>query len=134
MKTFKQFRQDRSDALEFLDKIIYIKNETSYEMLHEGKWVAGRFPNNIRIDNPSYGAGQPHAHVYGIKGKEIGVVNFDGTASHSTKCKLNQRDADSLRARGFSIRDDLIVEWTETDQPTLLLENDNIIHFLLSLK
>jgi hypothetical protein len=35
----------------------------------------------------------------------------DGTGSHGSIFKLHQADADALRAQGFQIRNDRIVEW-----------------------
>jgi hypothetical protein len=79
----------------------------------ERKWVSGRFDRNIGIDQPSHlhGDGQTHAHVLGRSRNELGVVNFDGSASHNSKFRLHPRDADALRARGFKVRADNIVEW-----------------------
>lgn len=83
------------------------------QQLDEGRWISGRFDRNIRIDQPTHlqGAGQPHAHIYGRKGNELGVVNLDGSPSHGTRCKLHDKDADELRNQGFDIPDDNIVEW-----------------------
>jgi hypothetical protein len=101
---------------EFVDlpvlKEVYITDDgESCKVLREGKWVSGRFNRNIRMDQPTHGVGQMHAHIYGRKGDEIGVVNFDGSASHGTKCRLSDADADALRASGFNIRSGNIVEW-----------------------
>jgi hypothetical protein len=79
--------------------------------LREGRWIPGRFDKNIRIDQPTHGVGQTHAHVLGRKGEELGVVNFDGSASHGTKCRLSDTDANALRAKGFQIPSGNIVEW-----------------------
>lgn len=38
-------------------------------------------------------------------------MNLDGTASHGTKVRLHVKDADALRARGFTARAENIVEW-----------------------
>jgi hypothetical protein len=107
-----------------LDQVLVTEDGNAFELLREGKWVSGRFDGNIRLDHATHGAGQTHAHVMGRKGNEIGVVNVDGTASHGTRCKLSDEDADALRARGFKIRDDNIVEWVLIDgeQPMLLPE------------
>ena len=94
-----------------LENIVVTQDGTKIEALNEGKWVDGRFDKNIRIDHPTHGVGKTHAHVLGRKGKEIGVVNFDGSASHGTKCRLSDADADALRARGFNILASNIVEW-----------------------
>lgn len=91
--------------------VLITTDGSATEVLHEGKWVTGRFDRNIRIDQPTHGAGQTHAHVLGRKGEEIGIVNFDGSGSHGTKCRLSNDDADALRARGFQIRPGNIVEW-----------------------
>ncbi len=85
-----------------------------YQLLREGKCIAGRFPSSLRIAPAIHlhGVVPPHAHVFGRRGEELGVVNFNGTASHGSKFKLHQRDADALRKQGFDIRPDNLVEWT----------------------
>ena len=67
------------------------------------------------------GDGQPHAHVFGRKGDEIVVVNLDGTGSHGTKGRLHPDDADVLRARGFEIPTDRIIERWLLDEPVIIL-------------
>lgn len=94
-----------------LDEILKTPDGSTVERLEEGKWIRGRFDKNIRIDQPTYGAGQSHAHILGRKGNELGVVNLDGSASHGTKMTLSVKDADALIAAGFTIRADRIVEW-----------------------
>lgn len=86
---------------------------TDFQLLNEGQWIRGRFDRNLRIDQPTHlaGDGQTHAHVYGRKNDQLGVVNLDGTGSHGTMMKLHPKDADALRIRGFKIRDDNLVEW-----------------------
>ena len=115
---FKEFAN-----LPVLDETFITKDGENVEFLKEGKWVSGRFENNIRIDQPTHGVGQTHAHVLCRKGNEIGVVNIDGSASHGTKCRLSNADADALRARGFQIKPGNIVEWVLLfdGQCTLLL-------------
>ncbi len=109
-------------SLPLLDGVLISSDQSSFERLDEGKWVKGRFDRNIRIDQPTHGAGQTHAHVYGRKGNEIGVVNFDGSASHGTKCRLSDDDAAALCAKGFTIKAGNIVEWVVLrNQPQLLL-------------
>jgi len=93
-----------------LDEVAIIE-ESNYETLREGKWVKGKLPTSIRIDPATYGAGQTHAHIFGRKGNELGVVNLDGTASHGSKMVLSQQDAEALTARGFKIPASRIVEW-----------------------
>ncbi len=36
----------------------------------------------VRIDQPTSGRGQPHAHIYDPKGRPVGAVKLDGTPSH----------------------------------------------------
>lgn len=77
--------------------------------------------NTIRVDQPRHGGGgQVHGHILGRKGKEIGVVNLDGTGSHGTKMRLNKKDAQTLRDAGFIIQKDRMVEWIA--DPSLSLE------------
>lgn len=97
----------------YLDEVFISNDGTSSELLREGKWVSGRFDRNIRIDQPTHllGNGKVHGHIYGRRGDELGVVNVDGSPSHGTKMKLHDRDADALRAHGFVIPLDNIVEW-----------------------
>ena len=102
-----------------LDEVAIAPDEANYEILREGKWVRGSFPTSIRIDQPTSGAGQTHAHVFGRRGNELGVVNLDGTASHGTKMVLSQQDAAALTARGFKVPDDRVVEWIVIDMENL---------------
>ena len=111
-----------------LDEILLADSPTSpggiWALNEERKWVKGRFDRNIGIDQPSHlhGDGQMHAHVLGRRGNELGVVNLDGTASHGTKVRLHSKDADALRARGFTVRADNIVEWlTLGAMPNMIL-------------
>jgi hypothetical protein len=104
-----------------LDEVFTTNDGETGEVLREGKWVSGRFDRNIRIDQPTHGVGQTHAHILGRKGNEIGVVNFDGSGSHGTKCRLSDADADVLRASGFHIRPGNIVEWLVLDGKFTLL-------------
>jgi hypothetical protein len=107
--------------LPLLREILISADNAGFERLDEGKWVKGRFDKNIRIDQPTHGVGQTHAHVYGRKGDEIGVLNFDGSSSHGTQCRLSDADADALRKRGFTIKVGNIVEWIALPtQPQLL--------------
>lgn len=108
-------------SLPVLREILISSDQTFFERLDEGKWVRGRFEGNIRIDQPTHGVGQAHAHVYGRNRETIGIVNLDGSSSHGTKCRLNDADADALRARGFLIKAGNIVEWLELPiQPQML--------------
>lgn len=79
--------------------------------IDEGKWIKTRTSDAMRIDHATHGRGQTHAHIYGRKGNELGVVNLNGTGSHGTKMRLSSDQADILRKNGFSIRADRIVEW-----------------------
>lgn len=97
----------------YLDEVIVSHDGTSSELLRESTWISGRFDRNIRIDQPKHlhGNGKVHGHIFGRRGSELGVVNVDGSPSHGTKMKLHAHDADALRARGFEIPLDNIVEW-----------------------
>ena len=98
-------------------------NAEVYECLAEGKWIDGRFKNNIRIDQPTHGVGQKHAHVYGrTHDDKLGVINFDGTGSHGTRMRLHKKDFKSLRSHGVNVRRDRIVEWQVVDVKFLLVE------------
>lgn len=97
--------------LPVLRDVVITSDGSTNEVLREGKWISGRFDKNIRIDQPTHGVGQTHAHVLGRKGEEIGIVNFDGSGSHGTKCLISKDDADALRAKGFKIQPGNIVEW-----------------------
>jgi hypothetical protein len=99
---------------EIIDQIFVTRNGSDFQRLDEGKWINGRFEKNIRLDQPTHraGEGMQHAHVLGRKGREIVVVNVDGSASHGTKGRLHAKDADALRAAGYNIPRTNIIEWT----------------------
>ena len=116
---FKEFA-----GLETIEEIMVSEgaDQSTFQRLDEGQWIDGRFEKGIRIDQATHGVGQKHAHVYGRKGGEVGVVNVDGSASHGTKCRLHDKDAAALRARGFAIKAGNIVEWIVLPvQPKVLL-------------
>lgn len=99
----------------YLDAVLVVQPDlVQYGLLREGKVIPGRFPSSIRINQATHlhGDADPHAHVFGRRGDELGVVNFDGTGSHGSKFKLHDKDADALRAQDFKIRPDNLVEWT----------------------
>ena len=122
MKSFKQFLADNGWYLPRIRGVIVTTDNKTFELRESRKWVPGRFDRNIGIDQPTHGVGQTHAHVYGRKkGELVLIVNLDGTGSHGTKGKLHQDDADALRARGFSVAANNVVEWCSlSDQPQLL--------------
>jgi hypothetical protein len=107
--------------LPLLTGIVISEDDQNIERLDEGQWISGRFDRNIRIDQPTYGAGQQHAHIYGRKGNEIGVINIDGSASHGTICRLHDDDATALRIRGYPVRQSNIVEWCILPQQPIML-------------
>jgi hypothetical protein len=124
VRSFKEFKAERErEGLPLLDEIFITEDGVTYQQLDEGrKWVSGRFERNIGIDQPTSGAGQRHAHVYGRKGNELVVVNVDGTGSHGSKGVLHVKDAEALILQGFTPRKDRIVEWTVVgEMPQLLL-------------
>jgi hypothetical protein len=106
----------------YLDGVLLYELTDNSNKVHslneERKWVTGRFDHNIGIDlsTHTHGKGQPHAHVLGRRGNELGVVNLNGTPSHGSRFKLHQKDATALRAHGFDIRPNNIVEWTNRCQ------------------
>ncbi len=123
MIRFKEFlvaeRQPR-----FIEIFIPVANSdgAEFQMLQEGKIVSGRYKGNIRIDQPKHGVGQTHAHVYGRRGNEIGVINLDGSSSHGSKMKLHKKDILALKGHGFDVPADGIVEWIKADGNFLLVE------------
>ena len=128
IKSFRQFiREGGGDQDPPVIESVFVPvsdqpDEAEYQRLDEGRWLDGRFEKNIRIDQPTHGVGQQHAHVYGRKGDEIGVINFDGSASHGSKMRLHKQDIAALTARGFVVPDDGIVEWLKITGSFLLLE------------
>ena len=123
MKSFKQFLRERSWLLPKLDRVIVAPASGAIDLYEGRKWVSGRFDRSIGIDQHTHGVGQTHAHVSGRRNNEIVlIVNLDGTGSHGSKGRLSDDDADALRARGFSIAANNIVEWVEViEQPSVLL-------------
>lgn len=112
MKVKDIINDTESPELPLISCIMFTKSGVQGELLVEGKWVPGRFNNNIRIDQPTHGAGQRHGHVLGRNGRELVVVNVDGSASHGKKGRLHKADADALRTHGFCIPSDNIIEWS----------------------
>lgn len=118
---FKQFI--RRLGAPTLASIMVSEDDQTFQLLEEGKWYKGRFDKSVRVDNPTHGVGERHAHLYGRKGEKIGVINVSGTGSHGwTHVRVPDDDADLLRGLGFTIPDDNIVEWMALEnQPDLLL-------------
>jgi len=75
-------------------------------------WFSGRYHLNIRVDAPVGPADlfEPHAHVHDEAGRELVVVNRDGSARHGTGGRLHPRDAGVLGALGYAIPDDFRIE------------------------
>jgi len=113
LRKWSEVVESGDDSLPLIIDIVIPGEGLNYQRLDEGTFVDGRFERNIRIDQPTHlrGQGQVHGHVFGRKGNELVVVNFDGTGSHGTKGRLHTSDAQALTARGFTIRDDRMVEW-----------------------
>ena len=111
MMTFRQFLRSLSPA--YLDGVFLTDDGLAARYLSEGKWVTGHFPDNIRIDRATHLlSGDQHAHVYGRKGKLVGVINFDGTKSHGgDSFRLHDNDAAALRQLGYKVPVNNIVEW-----------------------
>jgi len=113
MRSLNETVEDIQHADILFDEIIlYDDHDQQVGIIEEGKWVHKHVANPFRVDQPTHGVGQPHAHIFGRKGKEIGVVNLDGSGSHGTKMmKLPKDVASKLIDAGFQIRPDRIVEW-----------------------
>lgn len=109
--SFKQFYRNRFPPS--LDQVFISEDGETAELLEEGTWTKGRFDKSIRIDRATHlQSGEQHAHVYGRKGELVGVLHFDGSKSHGgDSFKLHDKDAEALRAKGFSIPGDNIIEW-----------------------
>ena len=109
-------------TFEGIDEVFVTEDDISGELLVESRqWLKGRFPASIGFDRTNHGAGQDHAHIYGRKGNEVGAINFDGTASHGSRFKLSDQDADALRLKGFTIPPGNLVEWVFVGSWALLL-------------
>lgn len=121
MLRFKQWL--RRNRAPMLSAVIVSDDLSAFRMLEEGKWYNGRFEKSLRVDNATHGVGQRHAHLFGRKGEEIGIINVDGTGSHGwTNVRVPDDDAEKLRQLGFTIAPDNIVEWQIlSDAPQLLL-------------
>ena len=85
--------------------------------LYEGKWISGRYKNNIRIDRDTHlhsvdGDGR-HAHVYGRRDRDnaLVVVRADGSKSHNRGGILHKADAAALRAQGIDVPENGLVEY-----------------------
>lgn len=96
---------------ETLDELFIVHESGETIRLNEGKWIKTSSKNKIRVDHPTHGVGQTHAHIYGRKGNEMGVINIDGTPSHGTSMTVSKQDAKTLRSNGFTIPTNRIVEW-----------------------
>jgi hypothetical protein len=121
---FKEFikRTLQLRDLPELDEVYVTEDGINVTILREGKEYKGSFDRSLRVDNPTQGAGMRHAHVFGRKGNEIVAVNVDGSASHGTKGRIPEKDAEKLRSLGFMIPPDRIIEWTVLQNaPTVLL-------------
>lgn len=118
MISFKKFLEQE---LPVLDSVIISTDSENYLLHEDRKWISGRFPRNIGIDKANYGAGQEHAHIYGRKGNQVVVVNFDGTRSHGTRGRIHKKDANALRDKGYKIPMNNIVEWIVIDNWSKLI-------------
>lgn len=83
--------------------------------LREGRWVRGRFRYNGEQPTPLGGEGRPQ--VYGRKGDLQVAVKVDSPSGHGEKGRLQPMDADALRALGFKVPSDDVVELTVLRAP-----------------
>jgi hypothetical protein len=96
----------------FLDEVaVFDALADEAHRIDEGKWIRTKTSNTMRIDHATHGAGQTHAHIYGRKNNQLGIVNIDGTGSHGTQMRLTKDDAETLRQQGFIIPASRMVEW-----------------------
>ena len=118
LKRFREFVQDGEDSTPTIRVLLADHGDGTYQRLDEGKWIDGRFPKGIRLDQPTHmqGVGAVHGHVYGRKGQELVVVEFDGTAATVRRAPASGR-SEALRAHGFKIRNDRVVEWWLAPNP-----------------
>ena len=86
------------------------------QSLQEGKWMSGRYPDNISVDRNTYFSSTDalgmHAHVYGRRDRDnaLVVVRADGSQSHNHGGLLHMLDVEALRGIGFDIAADNLVE------------------------
>ena len=94
--------------------VVVVSSDTSQDIqvLEEGKWVAGHFEREIRIDrNTHLRSNEKQAHFHDRKGNELYAVTQNGKPSHGSKpFKLSSTQADILRGQGFNIPKSRIVE------------------------
>lgn len=68
-----------------------------------------------RIDKPRGEAGDGnlrHIHVYADRNKQLFALNADGTAHDGCHgAKIDKQAAKFLRAKGFTVPDNLVIEW-----------------------
>lgn len=125
MKSFRDFWDeitefDKDDELD--DVFIVQKSDRETDcLLLEGIWLNAAWDQSIRIDQPTHGSGQTHAHIFGRKGNEIGVVNLDGTPSHGSKFRIPNKLVPTLQNRAFTIPADRFVEFVVVGNSKLLL-------------
>ena len=92
---------------------VIISNDSGYQYLEEsGKWIKGKFPNEIRVDrNTHMRSGEKHAHIHDRDGNRLYAITHDAKPSHGSKSfKFSKKTADALRKEGFPIPTSRIVE------------------------
>jgi hypothetical protein len=100
-----------------LDEVFITEDGEHARLLHEGRWLGGRFKKNIRVDRETHHrSGEQHFHVYGRKGDVVGVLRMDGSISHGGKpFRLSHEDAKALRDLGVPVPENRLVEWIQID-------------------
>jgi hypothetical protein len=99
-------------------------------LLVEGKWIDGRYKQNIRIDRDAHfsevGADNVHAHVYGRhdRNNALVAVRQSGKSSHGLTGVLHKKDAEALRAQGINVPQSGVIEWVPlpSDSNLILFE------------
>lgn len=87
--------------------IIYLETgdlqaeEAALRVLEEGKWIDLDNRWKARSDKPHTTGMKPHSHIY-LKGREMYVINLDGTPSHNSDLStMPARVRQGLRDKGL---------------------------------
>jgi hypothetical protein len=107
-KVLKSLRQLLADEA---DEVVIIESGVPY-YLEEGKWLKGQFDREMRVDrNTHMRTGEKHAHIYDRKGNQLYSLTQNGKPSHNSKpFRLSNQQADALRAAGFDVGPNNMVE------------------------
>lgn len=102
----------------FLKEKNYILEYDTYKSFLPTKCV-------YRLDKANNAPGQQeHIHVYSDKNHnhQLYAINIDGTPHDGSKYQLNKKHQIALRALGFTVPKDGLLEWIDFDGYGLLLD------------